>query len=84
MEKKLIISGDSHVLEPNDLFSKPLGKKYGDEIPRYVDEHLGVKAKHYFTGIEYIRIDEIVEGDEARIRRHVSNASMRTASTPRC
>ena len=64
MERNWIISSDSHVLEPEDLFERALGKKHGDETPRYVDEHLGNKAKHYFTGLEYICVDEIVEGDE--------------------
>jgi predicted TIM-barrel fold metal-dependent hydrolase len=89
MEKKLIISGDSHVLEPNDLFFKPLGKKYGDEIPRYIDEHLGVKASHYFTGIEYIRIDEIVEGNEGseesqELQQKLIRASEDPAARLRC
>ena len=65
MDRNWIISGDSHVLEPEDLFEKALIKKHGDLTPRYVNEHLGNKAKHYFTGLEYICVDEIVEGDEA-------------------
>ena len=55
MDKQLIISSDSHIIEPEDLFEKALGDKYGDSTPRYVDEHLGEKGKHYFTGLEYIR-----------------------------
>ena len=60
-----IISGDSHVIEPADLFTKALSKKYGEDVlPRILHEYKGEKADHYFTGIEYIRIDEVVEGDE--------------------
>ena len=65
MNDQLIISSDSHIIEPEDLFEKALGDKYGDATPRYVDEHLGQKGKHYFTGYEYVRVDEIVEGDDA-------------------
>ena len=60
-----IISGDSHVLEPGDLWSKPLGGRYGDAVPRMVEEHNGEKSPFFFTGYEYCRIDELVEGDEA-------------------
>jgi predicted TIM-barrel fold metal-dependent hydrolase len=65
MERNWIISSDSHLLEPEDLFEKALIKKYGDATPRYVNEHLGNKVKHYFTGLEYICVDEIVEGDDS-------------------
>ena len=52
MERNWIISSDSHLLEPEDLFEKALAQRHGDLVPRYVDEHLGNKAKHYFTGLE--------------------------------
>jgi predicted TIM-barrel fold metal-dependent hydrolase len=89
MNKQLIISGDSHVLEPDDLFATPLGAKYGDEVPRYVDEHRGVKGRHYFTGIEYIRVDEIVEGGEGSaeaeaLQRKLIAASMDPAARLGC
>jgi predicted TIM-barrel fold metal-dependent hydrolase len=60
-----INSSDSHILEPEDLFENALGKKYADECPRYIDEHGGIKAKFYYTGYEYVRVDEIVEGDDS-------------------
>ena len=89
MERNWIISGDSHVLEPDDLFEKALGKKYGDATPRYVDEHLGDKARHYFTGIEYIRVDEIVEGDDTdgepqELQRELLEASIDSAKRVAC
>ena len=64
MSDKMVISGDSHVIEPDDLWSKPLGAKWGDQVPRMVNEHAGVKSLHFFTGYEYVSIDEVVEGDE--------------------
>jgi predicted TIM-barrel fold metal-dependent hydrolase len=63
MTSKTIISGDSHVIEPAELWRKPLGAKYGDAIPHIIDEYNGQKVDYFFTGFEYIRIDEIVEGD---------------------
>lgn len=51
------------MLEPHDLWQKAIGKKWGDKSPRLVTQHQGVKAKFFFTGYEYVRIDEIVEGD---------------------
>lgn len=65
MTSKPVVSGDSHVIEPAELWRKPLGAKYGDAVPHSVDQHNGEKAEHFFTGFEYVRIDEIVEGDSA-------------------
>ena len=38
-----------------------------------VSEHAGVKADHFFTGLEYVRVDEIVEGDEELQRKLVGS-----------
>ena len=71
----LVISGDSHVIEPADLWSKPLGARYGDAVPRMVSQHAGIKADHFFTGLEYVRVDEIVEGDEELQRKLVGSGT---------
>ena len=89
MDNQLIISSDSHIIEPEDLFEKALGDKYGDSTPRYVDEHLGQKGKHYFTGYEYIRVDEIVEGDDTneesrQLQQELLDASFDPAVRIRC
>ena len=70
-----VISGDSHVIEPADLWSKPLGARYGDAVPRMVSEHAGVEGDHFFTGFEYVRVDEIVEGDEELQRKLVGSGT---------
>ena len=62
---KLLISADSHVVEPADLFAKALGDKHGDKVPRFVDEYQGVKGRYYFTGKEHLRLSVLIEGDEA-------------------
>ena len=89
MDKQLIVSSDSHIIEPEDLFEKALGQRYGDATPRYVEEHLGQRGKHYFTGYEYIRVDEIVEGDDAteesrRLQQELLEASLDPAARIRC
>ena len=56
MTSGTIISGDSHVIEPAELWTKPLGAKYGDAVPHIMKEFNGEKTDHFFTGIEYIRI----------------------------
>ena len=63
MAERWVFSADSHVIEPHDLWRKALGKKWGSKVPHLVKQHQGVKAKFFFTGYEYVRIDEIVEGD---------------------
>lgn len=69
---KYVISGDSHVLEPADLWTKPLGAKYGDLVPRVIDEYKGVKGAFFFTGYEYVALGEAVEGDEAMQRKLIT------------
>ena len=63
MSGKLLISGDSHVIEPQDLFTKTLSAKYGEAVPRQVTEFKGTKGQFYFTGYEYFRVEELVEGE---------------------
>lgn len=75
MNNKWLISADSHVLEPDDLFTKPLGKKWGDAVPQYVNEYRGDKSLYYFTGIEYVKIEEIVEKDESGLQEELLEAS---------
>jgi hypothetical protein len=36
-----LISGDSHVMEPYDLWWKASGPKFGDRTPRVLDEYQG-------------------------------------------
>lgn len=52
MERKFprVISADSHVMEPMDLWSNALGNKFGDRTPRIVDEFLGQKGRFFYTG----------------------------------
>ena len=57
-----INSSDSHVLEPADLYTGALGDKYPDACPRYLDSYQGVSGTFYFTGYEYIRLDNVGGG----------------------
>ena len=84
MNNQWIISADSHVLEPEDLFVTALGARYGDAVPRYVDEFNGDKSLYYFTGIEYVKIEEIVEKDEDGLQDTLIQASKDPAFRLRC
>lgn len=46
----LTISGDSHVIEPVDLWWKAMGAKYGDRTPRTVGEHNGKPGRYFYDG----------------------------------
>ena len=62
--RRLIISVDDHLVEPPDLFTKRLAKKYLDRAPRVVEEE----------GREYWLIDgglELNVGGNARGRRSI-------------
>jgi predicted TIM-barrel fold metal-dependent hydrolase len=45
-----LISADSHVMEPVDLWEKTLLAEFGDDTPRVLDGHLGKEGKFFNTG----------------------------------
>lgn len=51
-----IVSADSHVNEPVDLWVKAMGNKYGDSTPRLVDEFNGEKGRFFFTGLRVMKL----------------------------
>ena len=53
-----IISADSHVVEPLDLWRRALGNRFGDEIPHQLGEHKGEKGRFLFTGRQVLRLPE--------------------------
>jgi predicted TIM-barrel fold metal-dependent hydrolase len=67
----LIISADSHVLEPGDLWSKALGGRFGDRVPHVVEGFEGHEGTFFYLGRpgEAARIDELVNsvGDDERL-----------------
>jgi predicted TIM-barrel fold metal-dependent hydrolase len=64
--EKLIISADSHVFEPGDLWSKALGDRFGEAVPRVVDQFNGYKGSFFYVGRpgEAARMDELVDANE--------------------
>ena len=65
MPSKWLISADSHVMEPPNLWAKALTEKHGDAVPREVGEWKGEQGRFYFTGIEAFKLGELVEGEGA-------------------
>ena len=45
-----LISADSHVMEPIDLWEKALFDKFGEDTPRVLDGYLGKGGKWFHTG----------------------------------
>ena len=75
----LIISADSHVLEPGDLWTKALDSRFGDSLPRIVKGFGGHEGTFFYLGRpgEAARIDELVNavGDDQRVRELVQAGS---------
>jgi predicted TIM-barrel fold metal-dependent hydrolase len=59
-----IISGDSHVMEPLDLWTKTLHARFGEATPRLIPEFRGVPGKFFYIGREVLRLERI--DDEAK------------------
>ena len=47
-----LISADSHVMEPLDLWWNALGHKFGDRTPRYLNEYQGETGNFFYTGYQ--------------------------------
>lgn len=66
-----IISADSHVLEPGDLWTKALGRRFGDKVPHIVSGFDGHPGTFFFLGRdgEAARVDELVNAtaDDERL-----------------
>ncbi len=58
-----IVSADSHVLEPFDLWEKTLGARYGDRVPRLVSRFEGRDGRFFFCGKEACVLEELVQVD---------------------
>ena len=48
--KNWVISADSHVLEPEDLWEKSLGDRYDGHIPKVVDGFAGLEGRFFYLG----------------------------------
>jgi hypothetical protein len=59
MDLKYVMSSDSHIIEPYDLWTNALGDKHGDKVPHRVFEAKGVKGDFYFCGYDYMGIDDL-------------------------
>ncbi len=68
---KKIISADSHVREPADLWQRTVGNELGDRTPRPVDHYDGIEGSFFYTGqyvVRHLSTDvTVAESDEARI-----------------
>ena len=47
-----MISADSHVMEPLDLWWNALGHKFGDRTPRPLTEYRGKKGDYFYSGYQ--------------------------------
>ena len=45
-----LISADSHVMEPYEIWWKALGPKFGDRTPRLLDTYQGRQGTFFYSG----------------------------------
>lgn len=53
-----LISADSHVMEPKDLWSSTLLDRFGDNTPRIINEHLGNRGTFFYTGRQVLKVGQ--------------------------
>jgi predicted TIM-barrel fold metal-dependent hydrolase len=63
--ENIIISSDSHVFEPTDLWTKTLGERFGEDVPRGVKSFEGREGSFFCVGRpgEAALMDELVAAD---------------------
>jgi uncharacterized protein len=61
-----IVSSDSHVMEPDDLWWKAIGEKYGDRTPRVIPEYQGEKGRFFFSGAQVLKLRDIEQEQKER------------------
>jgi uncharacterized protein len=75
----VIISADSHVLEPGDLWTNALGHRYGEKVPHVVERFEGHDGMFFYLGREgeAARADELVNAttDDERLTKLVRAGS---------
>ena len=69
-----LISSDSHIREPTDLWSKALSRKFGERTPRVVKNPNGLRGDFFYNGIGLTKIGE-VEQEFARHFPDLGNAA---------
>ena len=69
-----IISGDSHMTEPLDLWWNALGKEFGERTPRLMDEYHGEKGKFFDSLVDVLRIHDRERERAARVTPGMEDA----------
>jgi predicted TIM-barrel fold metal-dependent hydrolase len=59
VQYRRIISADSHVIEPVDLWERAVGKRLADKCPRIIHDYLGKKGRYFYTGGQVLYIDDV-------------------------
>ena len=59
-----LISADSHVNEPTDLWTKAMGKHYGERAPHLLEHYNGERGRFYYTGLRVLKLGD--DKDELR------------------
>ena len=81
-----VISADSHVREPVDLWWNVLGSRFGERTPRLLHEHAGRQGRFFYTGLagrDVCRIGDIETEQKGRIDDDLARAGWDPAARVR-
>jgi predicted TIM-barrel fold metal-dependent hydrolase len=53
-----VISADSHVMEPRDLWEKAIGARYGEHCPHIIRNYNGGPGTYFWAGRQTLKINE--------------------------
>lgn len=57
-----IISADSHVYEPSDLWWKAIGDKFGERTPRTIENYEGREGTYFYSGYKGLPVTRVRAG----------------------
>lgn len=57
-----IISADSHVYEPSDLWLNALGDKFGERTPRTILDYQGIEGTYFYSGYQGLPVTRVRQG----------------------
>ena len=62
-----IVSADSHVYEPSDLWWNALGDKFGERTPRPILDYQGIEGTYFFSGYQGLPVTRVRQGSTLRV-----------------
>lgn len=69
-----IVSADSHMMEPSDLWVQRMGDEFGEATPQFMSEYEGRQGRFFNTGYQVTRLGDMEKEEDAKVTRRMREA----------